>query len=138
MEYATALAQSALDRTSTGRGGKLQAEDVLFVVRKVSGPALLTQMSASQNVKVKMQVAGLKHRVGKFQNLPHGVLKELEAWAAVRSSAVNGTLQQGVLAEHLSCRLLLKLGSMMVGALRASRMSCRTPRSLLEGCSCCR
>ncbi len=46
MEYATALAQSALDRTSTGRGGKLQAEDVLFVVRKVTGPALLTQMSA--------------------------------------------------------------------------------------------
>ncbi|CAL5221728.1 g3976 [Coccomyxa viridis] len=34
VEYATALAQSALDRTSTGKGGKLQAEDVLFVVRK--------------------------------------------------------------------------------------------------------
>ncbi len=45
MEYATALAQSALDRTSTGKGGKLQAEDVLFVVRKVTVPALLTQMS---------------------------------------------------------------------------------------------
>ena len=45
VEYATALAQSALDRTSTGRGGKLQAEDVLFVVRKVTVSALLAQMS---------------------------------------------------------------------------------------------
>ena len=35
IEYATALTQSAMDRTSTGKAGKLQAEDVLFVVRKV-------------------------------------------------------------------------------------------------------
>ncbi|CAK0780214.1 hypothetical protein CVIRNUC_004972 [Coccomyxa viridis] len=34
IEYATALTQSAMDRTSTGKAGKLQAEDVLFVVRK--------------------------------------------------------------------------------------------------------
>ncbi len=46
VEYATALAQSALDRTSTGKGGKLQAEDVLFVVRKVSASAALAQMLA--------------------------------------------------------------------------------------------
>lgn len=36
VDYATALAQSAMDRTSTGKAGKLQAEDVLFVVRKVA------------------------------------------------------------------------------------------------------
>ena len=41
VEYATALAQSAMDRTATGKAGKLQAEDVLFVVRKVEGCAVL-------------------------------------------------------------------------------------------------
>lgn len=41
VEYATALAQSAMDRTATGKAGKLQAEDVLFIVRKVKGRAVL-------------------------------------------------------------------------------------------------
>lgn len=35
IEFVIALAQSAMDRTATGRAGKLQAEDILFVVRKV-------------------------------------------------------------------------------------------------------
>ena len=51
VEYATALAQSALDRASTGKGGKLQAEDVLFVVRKVTSQALLADPSVEHIVQ---------------------------------------------------------------------------------------
>ena len=56
VEYATALAQSALDRTSTGRGGKLQAEDVLFVVRKVTVLTLIALVSVVRPMAQTWQV----------------------------------------------------------------------------------
>ena len=96
VEYATALAQSALDRTSTGRGGKLQAEDVLFVVRKVSGPALPAQCHDSQNVKAKMKVAGLKRGIRKLQNLTHGILRVLAAWRQSGRALWMSTPQQAL------------------------------------------